>query len=369
MKKASKILFLTQLPPPIHGASKINEYIKTSILINEKFDTDHINIITAKDLSDVQKFSWSKVVVIAKLYLKIIKSCLSTRYDLVFVTLSTDGIAFYKSALVWMLAAAFIKNRVIMLHEKGIETTAQKNGLNRFITRWMINGSNLIVTSKLLLAEFDSYTAKKYVVCSGTPGNSTARNGDVMVGSAPKLLYLSNLIVEKGILVFIEICTELTRRRFVFHANIIGKESDVSMAELHTLIRERGLDRQVTLVGPKYNEEKDAYLQDSDFLIFPTFYKRETTPLVIQEAFKFGLVPISSPEGGIPDLIEDGVDGFVIDPEDVSQYCDKIMWLSAHHERLNAFRKAGQAKFDRRFSLPVFEKNMVSVLDSALNYE
>ncbi|MGM9508327.1 glycosyltransferase family 4 protein [Larkinella sp. GY13] len=368
MKKPRKILFLTQLPPPIHGASKINEYIKTSIPINEKFDTVHINVITAKDLNDVQKFSWSKVAVIAKLYLKIIKSCLSTRFDLVFVTLSTDGIAFYKSALVWIIAAAFIKNRVIMLHEKGIETTAQKNGFNRLITKWMINGSNLIVTSKLLLAEFDSYTAKKYVVCSGTPGTSTVRNGSFTGKNVPELLYLSNLIVEKGILVFVDICAELTRRGFVYHANIIGKESDISIAELQVLIHERNLNRQVTLVGAKYNEEKDAYLRNADFLIFPTFYKRETTPLVIQEAFKFGLIPLSSPEGGIPDLIEDGVDGFVIDPEDVAQYCDKIMWLSAHHERLNAFRKAGQAKFDNRFSLPVFEKNMVSVLDSALNY-
>ncbi|WP_185716136.1 glycosyltransferase family 4 protein [Larkinella knui] len=286
---------------------------------------------------------------------------------MVFVTLSTDGIAFYKSALVWMIAAAFIKNRVVMLHEKGIETTAQKNKLNRLITRGMINGSNLIVTSKLLLAEFDSYTTKKYVVCSGTPGTSAVRTGDYTVESGPKLLFLSNLIIEKGILVFVSICAELTRRGFAYHADIIGNESDISMTELLTLIREKKLDYQITLVGPKYNDEKDAYLRASDFLIFPTFYKRETTPLVIQEAFKFGLIPVSSPEGGIPDLIEDGVDGFVINPDDVSQYCDKIMGLWANHERFNAFRKAGQAKFDNRFSLPVFEKNMVSVLDAALN--
>lgn len=255
-----------------------------------------------------------------------------------------------------------------MLHEKGIETTAQKNGFNRLITKCMINNSNLIVTSKLLLQEFDSYTAKKYVVCSGTPGVSRTRYSSFVVGSGPRLLYLSNLIIEKGILVFIDICAELSKRNFAYQAVIIGKESDISMNELQQLIHSKHIDHQVTLAGPKYNEEKEDYLLESDFLVFPTFYKRETTPLVIQEAFKFGLVPISSPEGGIPDLIEDGVDGFVIKPEDVQQYCDKIMELSANQERLKAFRKAGQTKFNDRFSLPVFERNMVSVLDAALNY-
>ncbi|MFD1140181.1 glycosyltransferase family 4 protein [Larkinella insperata] len=367
MKQARKILFLTQLPPPIHGASKINEYIKTSIPINEKFDTNYINIITAKDLDDVQKFSWSKIAVIAKLYLKIIKSCFQVKYDLVFVTLSTDGIAFYKSALVWIMAATFIKRRMIMLHEKGIETTARKNAFNRLITRRMINSSDLIVTSKLLLQEFAGYTAKKYVVCSGTPGTSRIKDASFPAENGPKLLYLSNLIVEKGILVFIDICAELSRRGFYYQAVIVGKESDIAIEELQQLIREKNINDRVTLAGPKYNEEKEAYLLASDFLVFPTFYKRETTPLVIQEAFKFGLVPISSPEGGIPDLIEDGIDGFVIDPEDVQQYCDRIMELSANHDRLKAFRKAGQAKFDNRFSLPVFENNMVSVLEAALN--
>ncbi|QJW88010.1 glycosyltransferase family 4 protein [Spirosoma taeanense] len=283
------------------------------------------------------------------------------------MTISTDGGAFYKSAIIWLIASLFIKKRIVMLHEKGIAVTAQKNSFNRFLASQMLSKSSLVVTSAYLLSEFEGYATPKFVVSSGTPGTSFSRPDVTTQQFKPRLLFMSNLLVEKGVLVFINICKALADRHFDFTAVIVGKEADVSIRQLTALIQQYQLQHYVSIVGPKYDEDRDECLRNADLLIFPTFYKRETTPLVIQEAFKFGVIPIASSEGAIADMIDHKVDGFIIDPANIGCYCDKIILLSQNKALLNAFRAAGRKKFDTRFRLALFEENLTNVLDITLN--
>ena len=68
-----KILFIVNLPPPIHGASMMGKYIQESLLINNEFDTDFINLSTSTNLKESGKRSMNKVVKLlaiqAKIYL------------------------------------------------------------------------------------------------------------------------------------------------------------------------------------------------------------------------------------------------------------------------------------------------------------
>lgn len=45
-----KILFIMHMPPPVHGAAMVGQYIHDSKLINDKFDSHYINLTTAKNL-------------------------------------------------------------------------------------------------------------------------------------------------------------------------------------------------------------------------------------------------------------------------------------------------------------------------------
>lgn len=50
-----RILFILHLPPPVHGAAMMGQYIHDSKVINERFDCHYINLTTAKTLQDIGK--------------------------------------------------------------------------------------------------------------------------------------------------------------------------------------------------------------------------------------------------------------------------------------------------------------------------
>ncbi|MCX6640093.1 MAG: glycosyltransferase [bacterium] len=80
------------------------------------------------------------------------------------------------------------------------------------------------------------------------------------------------------------------------------------------IIRELELSDTVTIIN-KYisNEDVGLYFRAADVLVLP--YRSATQSGVIQVAFNFGLPVISTRVGGIPEVIKDGVTGFLVDPE------------------------------------------------------
>ena len=52
---SNKVLFILHMPPPVHGAAMVGQYIHDSKLINEEFDCKYINLSLAKDINDIWK--------------------------------------------------------------------------------------------------------------------------------------------------------------------------------------------------------------------------------------------------------------------------------------------------------------------------
>jgi glycosyltransferase involved in cell wall biosynthesis len=54
--------------------------------------------------------------------------------------------------------------------------------------------------------------------------------------------------------------------------------------------------------------------------------------------------------GGIPELIDDGLDGFVVEPGDVEALADRLSWFNAHRREAVELGLAGREKMEQRFS-------------------
>ena len=67
----SKVLFLLQLPPPIHGSSVMGDVLYKSHLINTSFGCSHINLMTSRKLNEIGKNPLKKVFRYAKIFLKL----------------------------------------------------------------------------------------------------------------------------------------------------------------------------------------------------------------------------------------------------------------------------------------------------------
>ena len=62
------------MPPPVHGAAMVGQYIHDSKLINDKFDSHYINLTTAKNLQDIGKVGIRKLVDFIMLLRRILNS-------------------------------------------------------------------------------------------------------------------------------------------------------------------------------------------------------------------------------------------------------------------------------------------------------
>ena len=101
--KQNKILFILHLPPPIHGAAMVGQYIHQSKFINGAFECDYINLSTSKQISDIGSGRFGKLLTIVKLYFQVLSSVLKNRYDLCYLTINSKGKGFYKEIIIVFL--------------------------------------------------------------------------------------------------------------------------------------------------------------------------------------------------------------------------------------------------------------------------
>lgn len=75
-----------------------------------------------------------------------------------------------------------------------------------------------------------------------------------------------------------------------------------------------------------------------------------------------GIPCISTNEGGIPAIIEDGKTGYIVEKHSPEKIAEKIEYLMDHPEQCTAMGKAGKEKFLKEFTLDKFENRMKEIL-------
>ncbi len=93
----------------------------------------------------------------------------------------------------------------------------------------------------------------------------------------------------------------------------------------------RELNVATRFTGPVGRSKKIEYLRLSDIMVQPSLVLKggatEGVPVSLLEGMAAGLPVIASRAGGIPDVIDDGLDGFLVQPGDREQLRDKIHLL------------------------------------------
>ena len=153
----------------------------------------------------------------------------------------------------------------------------------------------------------------------------------------------------------------------VIHFIVITLENGVTLRkEFNQKVKHKNLDKYIQAHGAKYREEKELFLKQADLFIFPTYYHNECFPLVLLEAMEQGLPCISTNEGGIPGIIEEGKTGFIVEKHSPQQLAEKIEYLIDHPMICAEMGKAGKEKFQREFTLEKFENRMKDILKECI---
>jgi len=161
-----------------------------------------------------------------------------------------------------------------------------------------------------------------------------------------------------------------------FTVGWIGRMTAVKRADDILLafkeLREGGVDARLCLVGdgPDRDAIEDAayklgivrhclflgyqvdvapFYAAFDALVLPS--ANEGTPVSAIEALAGGKPVVATRVGGVPDVVRDGVDGFLVEPGDVAALSERMRELAHDRARARAMGEAGRARMLERYSV------------------
>jgi len=406
-----QILFLIHYPPPVHGASVIGGFIKESKVINSGFDCHYINLGTSVSVEDIGRNSIKKFLRYISLIWQVKRQVITHRPDLCYFTPTAAGPGFYKDALLIAIVKLFRIKTVFHYHNKGV-SGMQGHLFDNFLYRMAFKNTSVILLSKHLYPDLEKYVPENrvYYCPNGIPdienkrymakdfsssGEQRADSGGMEKDGAMKLesdgakgncnklffsrsvaqslpyntntsgivkiLYLSHLIRSKGVLVLIDACRVLREKGVNFHCTMAGGDAELTKQDLKAIVAEKGLSSFVSVVGQKHGEGKAELMNSADIFAHPSY--NDCLPLVLLESMQYSLAIVSTFEGAIPDVVDDGVTGFIVPQRDAVAFADKLEVLIKDPDLRVKMGSAGRAKYEREFTLERFEHRMKKILE------
>jgi glycosyltransferase involved in cell wall biosynthesis len=157
----------------------------------------------------------------------------------------------------------------------------------------------------------------------------------------------------KGHRHLIAACRLLRARGVGFECHLIG--DGPLRADVRRRIDAAGLHDDVRMHGPLPRADVARHLGAADVFVLasaPTAGgKREGIPVVLMEAMAAELPVVSSRLSGIPELVDDGRSGFLVEPGDVEGLAAALERLAADPHTAAAMGRAGRVKVQAEFDL------------------
>ena len=368
-----KILFIMHMPPPVHGAAMMGKYIHDSKIVNDAFECRYINPTTASSLEDIGKVGLRKLHAFYSLLITIRRTVKEFSPDLVYFTANACGGPFYKDFIIVELLKKMGCKIVVHYHNKGV-STRQDRWLDDCLYRHFFRGLKVILLAEALYKDVQKYVKREDVqICpNGIPESIDYELKAKRNNAVPHILFLSNLIESKGVIVLLDALKILKEKGYGFICDFVGGETaEIDASRFDEEVNKRGINDIAIYHGRKYGDEKMCFYKSSDIMVFPTFYHNECFPLVLLEAMQCGAACISTDEAAVPEIIDDGQSGYIVPKESdgkpsAARLAETIEKLIVDPERCRLMGKEGRKKYEKEYTLEVFENRITKCIGNCL---
>jgi glycosyltransferase involved in cell wall biosynthesis len=363
MKK--RILFMVQVPPPIHGAALRNKSLVDSHILNEAFQIDLLPLSFADNLHSIGKFSFKKLTRTFLYAFSLIRKLLFSRPSFAYFTITPSGNVFYRDCLFVLILRLFSIRVVFHLRGLGVKSFRQKNRFNYLLYNWVFRNSFVICLSESHTRDIEGISYRKhFVVPNGIKVEFKSQFVKKEEHQKKQVLFLSNFIESKGVWIFLEAIRKVSIERKDFSALLVGEDFDITSNDIRQYLEQHQLHNLVSVSGPRYGDEKFTTIVNCDLFVFPTYF--ELFPGVVLEAMQCGIPVISTTTGSIPEIIDHGVNGILVTPKSVDEVAHYINHYLDNTSEAKSLGKNAQVKFYEKFTLDKFERNIKCVFEEVL---
>jgi glycosyltransferase involved in cell wall biosynthesis len=153
-----------------------------------------------------------------------------------------------------------------------------------------------------------------------SPGNQQEARRSLNIANAGRaLLFVGNLLVQKGVGVLLEACAKLAQQKVAFHCYLVGEGHDEP--HLRKLRAQLKLEDIVQFVGPCAHEQLANWYRATDLVVLPSF--SEGIPNVLREGMMCGKRFVATNVGGIPEITTPEV-GILVNPGNPGDLAEAI---------------------------------------------
>lgn len=129
-------------------------------------------------------------------------------------------------------------------------------------------------------------------------------------------------------------------------------------------MKKYGIEGNISFPGWVCGSEKDKFLTEADVFFLPSY--NEGMPMAILDAMGYALPIISTTVGGIPQIVQDGVNGYVGIPGDVDIFATRICELLSNPSKCRAFGEASLRIINTGYSLEAHIAKLEQIYISVL---
>ncbi len=188
-------------------------------------------------------------------------------------------------------------------------------------------------------------------------------------GEPTQILTIGRLVEKKGIRYALEAIARLVTSGRKVNYFVVGDGK--LRGDLECLIEDLGIEKQVQLLGWRNQDEVIQLFQTMHILVAPSITAtngdQEGIPNVVKEAMALGLPVISTLHGGIPELVEDGVSGFLVKERDVDSLADRLSYLVDHPETWSKMGSEGRACIEKSYDMNKLNDQLVDLYKKTLH--
>ena len=359
-KLKKDVLLIAPLKGVITGQAVISLAVVQALEKNEKVFQINTNFESMSTAKKVGKQIKALAQIISKF----------GRYDRVYLSFKRGWISVICD-YIFLLAICTVRPRLIVGHLHGNEIFCheKQNWIHRIFAR------NLKMCDQVIC--LNSYQKAQLETVFGLKNHIIVPNFSSLRVPLPKLetrlserrrygglnvMYFSNLMVEKGIIDFLDVAAVAGDG---IQFRVFGKPLKDGTPDA-IMIRERldNLPANTRYFGPVYGDDRLSAYEEIDVILFPSTYATEAQPLVIIEAMSMGIIPIVYDRHYASDIIPPQSDGgFRVKDQALKDIVVLLYRLRDNPEMVNRMRRAAWTDA-QKFSCDKFLRTISTIMQS-----
>lgn len=262
--------------------------------------------------------------------------------------------AFWRKSIFIFLAYLVKCPVLVHLHSGGFPDFYWKEcgTVKKWIVRFVLDRADrIIVLSSQWWHILETITSNKrlvkipnFIIATNRLSNSSTQP-TALNQRGDSILFLGRLIDEKGFFDLLD-AIALIKDRFPNVKLLCGGEGAWSV--VNTYMQRLGITNNIELLGWVNEEQKEHLLKNTTIFVLPSH--TEGFPMVVIEAMSKAVPVIATKVGGIPDIIENGHDGILVESGAVSAIADALVCLLEDKRGREKMGETGKNKVYKKFT-------------------